>query len=207
MIPPVQELPSNMKSTAGCRFGAHKRLEERDQSLTRLTAISSAYLMGLTILPYVLKLPTTSADRINLLTIFCGMVVLISSLLQYSGRDVVNAEQFHRCALEINELRRRMKARADDLTVDDLELYADKYNIILQKYSVNHDEIDYRKYQLDRPEDFNWLSRGTKILYALEQFWAKSLPNLALAIVTIAVAWVTIRYAIPYPVAPTTPVG
>jgi hypothetical protein len=202
MIAAAEELLANMKTTAGCRFGAHKRLEERDQSLTRLTAFTSAYLMALTILPYVLKLPSASTDRVNLLAIFCGLVVLVSSLLQYSGRDGVNAEQFHRCALEINELRRKMKARAEELCIDETEGYADGYNAILQKYSVNHDEIDYRKYQLDRPEEFTWLSRGTRFRYHVEQFRAKSIPNLALAIVTIAVIWVSIQYAIPYPVAP-----
>ena len=72
----ANELLANMKSTAAARYNASKRLEERDRSLTRLTAFSSAYLVGLTVLPYFIHLPLGSGDRINLLTLAFGVIIL-----------------------------------------------------------------------------------------------------------------------------------
>ena len=100
---PTDELLKMLKVTAGCRFIAAKRLANHDKKLTRVTALASSYVIGLTILPYFMKLSMQIADLYNLVTVGLSIVILVSSLLQYSNGDVVNAEQHHRSALEINE--------------------------------------------------------------------------------------------------------
>ena len=98
----LDRLMKSLKETAGSRFIAAKRLEDHDKRLTRLTVFTSAYIIALTILPYFIKLPTHVTDAYNLITVGLALVILVSSLLQYSSGDVVNAEQRHRSALEIN---------------------------------------------------------------------------------------------------------
>ena len=155
----------SMKHTAGSRFNAARRLERRDRSLATMAALTSAYIIGLTILPYFLHLPPPWPDRLNLLTVVFSIIVLVSSLLQSSKRDGLNSEQHHRCALEINEIRRAFANQLSSLTdkgcaVTDtlLDDFASKYNAVLQKYSINHDDEDYYKYQIDHLEDYSWMT-------------------------------------------------
>src|SRR3954453_15163912 len=101
-------LLNSMKQTAGSRFAAAKRLEARDRHLGWVTAITSVYIIFLTALPYVKKLPAAVTEDLNLAILFLSIVILATSLLHNSNKDAVNAEQLHRSALEINELYRKI---------------------------------------------------------------------------------------------------
>lgn len=179
------ELLSNMKSTAASRFNAAKRLENRERGLTRLTSFTSAYLIGLTVLPYFIKLPPGSGDRINLLTFVLGVVILVASLLQYSARDGVNAEQHYRCGLEIGEMRRRLKIQADSISDADLLAAADSYALILQKYSINHDQSDFDRYRIERKEEAAMLSWTDRIIIPVRIFFSSNVANLILFAMTL----------------------
>jgi len=195
----VDDLSRNLKSTAASRFNAARRLETRDRTLTRLTAFTSAYVVVLSVLPYFRHLESESTDWINLFVVGCTIVVLVSSLLQYSGNDIVNAEQHHRSGLEIAELRREMKVLSGHITDSDLMEYTRRYNLILQKYSVNHDDIDYDKYRLDGKIDlpnFSTVNRGITIVKIILY---KYIPSITLLVVTLAVGAVLVRYAVPWP--------
>jgi SMODS and SLOG-associating 2TM effector domain family 5 len=140
---PVAKLLKMLKVTAGCRFIASKRLAYHDKKLTRVTAFASAYVIGLTVMPYFMKLPTETTDLYNIVTVALSIIILVSSLLQYSNGDIVNAEQHHRSGLEINELYRLLLLKVDTVTPEELRDFTGRYNAVLQKYSINHDDIDF----------------------------------------------------------------
>jgi hypothetical protein len=183
----ARRLSETMKTTAGCRFIAAKRLEIRDQALTRLTAFTSAYVIILTALPYFLKTSVHVTDIINFFTIGCAIVILISSLLQYSNNAVANAEQHHRSGLEINEIRREFEIGMD--LVDEARVMAtsSRYNSVLQKYSVNHDDIDYMKYQYERPESHPWLTGGKRFRVIVTLWYQKYVPSVTLVVLSALV--------------------
>ncbi|WP_411969144.1 SLATT domain-containing protein [Mesorhizobium sp. CA15] len=91
----TKDLLRSLKMTAGSRFNAGKRMEKHDRRLTFLTAMTSAYVIALTVLPYFIKLPVPVTDHLNLFTVVLSVVILISSLLQYSSNNTVKAEQYH----------------------------------------------------------------------------------------------------------------
>lgn len=198
---PLDNLLRRMSVTAGCRFIAAKRLEERDQGLTRLTAFTSAYVIILTVLPYFMHLKPSVADWLNLFTVGCAIVILIASLLQNASNNIVNAEQHHRSGLEINELWREMDIFKGEIDDRQLKEYSDKYSSILQKYSINHDDIDFRRYQIERPEMYPWMKgRGAwriKILLV----WVKYVPSATLIGISLLVLFILFRYALPLPAA------
>jgi hypothetical protein len=99
--PQVQKLLDDMKATAASRFNAAKRLEANDRNLTWITAMTSAYIIALTVLPYFWKLSPRVTDTLNLVTVVLSIVILVSALLHNSKRDAVNAEQHHRSALDV----------------------------------------------------------------------------------------------------------
>lgn len=195
----LKDLLGAMKTTAGCRFIAAKRLEERERGLTRLTAFTSAYVVVLTVLPYFLAVSKPVADWLNLFTVGCGIVILIASLLQSSSGDIVNAEQHHRSALEINELRRELKVISDRIDAESLIRFAKEYNGILQKYSVNHDAIDYDRYRIQRSEDFPWLSRFDRFVIRIKLVFSKYLPSITLVAISTLVFGLLARFGWPIP--------
>ena len=193
----ADELLRTMKITVGCRFNAAKRLQSRDKKLTLLTAIATVCVITLTILPYLLKLPTEMADKLNALTVAFSITILASSLLQYSNGDAVLAEQHHRCALEINELRREFAVLAQNANDKDILDFTYDYNGVLQKYSVNHDDIDHLKYQVDRPEDHDWL-KGWGRAYAIARIWIRSVIfEIAIGATIIGMLWLIFLYVLP----------
>ena len=197
-----ETLLTALKTTAGSRFIAATRLGARDRRLTRVTAFTSAYLILLTIFPYFFKLPAPVADILNLITVALSVVILVSSLLQYSSGDVVNAEQHHRSALEINEQRRLLALSPSDPPERELEKFVSGYNAILQKYSVNHEEIDYQKYQIERPNEFPWMTRQQRGWIALKVFFINHFATLVLAAITLFVAFLLCFYAYPNRIMP-----
>ena len=199
----VRDLLEDAKSTAGSRFNASKRLAAKDRALTRLTAFTSAYIIIFTALPYIAWLNARATDHLNILNISLAIIVLVSSLLQYSSNDVVNAEQHHRCSLEINELRRKLKARKEMLSAEELRGAIQAYNEILQKYSVNHDNVDYLRHKLTHPKDYPGLTATQKSFGDLRLIINEHLITAILLLGTIACAAVTSYYVIPFDRIPT----
>lgn len=193
----IDKLLDSIKTTAGNRFNAAKRLEARDRHITWLTAISSVYVIFLTVLPYICKFPKDVTDILNLAVIFFSIIILVSSLIHNSNKDAVNAEQHHRSALEINELYRDVKVAADLSQESQIKEVVQRYNSILQKYSLNHDDIDYMRYQLERPEQFPWLTRRKRVILSIELYWIKHVYIIWSILATALFVWLVFFYALP----------
>jgi hypothetical protein len=194
----ANKLLKSFRTTAGCRFNAAARLESHDRQLTRITAITSAYVIALTILPYFIKLPPHVTDNFNLITVALSIVILVSSLLQYSSNEVVNAEQHHRSALEINEIYRDLLITAHQTTETKLTDFSHRYDAILQKFSINHADIDFLRYQIERPEDYPWLTKCRRLTIHIRLILSKCLPTCVLSLITGLVVWLIFWYAIPH---------
>lgn len=146
-------LLKEMKRTKGARFNASKRLEDRAAKRTANTAYASAAVVVLTLLPVFFPVPSVVASAINLTTIAFSIFILASSLLQSAHADPVKADQFQRCALEINSLRRDFRS-LENVDVNVLRDYSSRFDDILRRYNINHDEVDYEKYRLQHPDEF-----------------------------------------------------
>lgn len=191
------DLMKSLKVTAGCRFVAATRLSARDRRLTRVTALTSAYVILLTIFPYFFKLPPHISDLLNLITVALSVIILVSSLLQYSSGDVVNAEQHHRSGLEINEQRRILETTPEDTDLERIRQIAADYGSILQKYSINHDSLDYQKYQLSRPEAFPWLTRFDRTVISAKIALIDHSSTIILVTITLSIFSFLIFYVYP----------
>jgi hypothetical protein len=183
-------------NTARSRFYAASRLQAHDKSIIRTTGFASAYLVALTGLPYFIRVPERIEDYLNLISMGMSVIILTYSLLQYSSQDLVISEQHHRCALEINEIRRAILLKSLPSKLD-LEKFTEKYSFILQKYSVNHEEIDFIKVQLDRPHEFPWMKRSTSAYYSIRAFYSAISGNITLIVITLFMLWVLLGLALP----------
>lgn len=146
-------LLTEMKRTKGARFNASKRLEERGRRRTANTGYASAAVVVITLLPVFFPVPAVIASAIALSTVALSIFILASSLIQAAHEDHVRADQFQRCALEINSLRREFRA-LPSVSTGQLGTYTSRFDDILRRYNINHDEVDYEKYRLEHPEEF-----------------------------------------------------
>ncbi|MBZ9871878.1 SLATT domain-containing protein [Mesorhizobium sp. BR1-1-9] len=149
----VASLLNEMKRTKGARFNAAKRLEIRGGKRTANTAYASVAVVVLTLLPVFFQVPELVEKTIALTTIAFSIFILASSLLQSAHADPVKADQFQRCALEINSLRRELRAISRP-TNSDVTTYSVRFDDILRRYNINHDDVDNEKYRLEHPDEF-----------------------------------------------------
>jgi hypothetical protein len=170
---PRERLLWRMKVTKGSRFNSSKRLEARDRRMTALVAWASIFVIILTICPVFLKSPDRIITLINMATVCLSLVILCASLLQYSNGDQGRAEQLHRCALEIGGVHRRLEAD-QACAGQGLQTYADEYSKALERYSINHDDVDYQQYMVERPDEFpgevGWF---LKLRHGLKVWWLR----------------------------------
>jgi hypothetical protein len=192
----VKELLYRMNVTKGSRFNAHKRLEGRDRRMALLIALTSALVIALTFLSTAYRLPPAVVSDLNVVTMVASVLILAVSLIQYSNNDAVNAEQHHRCGLEINELRGQLQARQEAIGEDELREFARRYAHILDKYSVNHDAVDYDRYRLDHPDLYK-ISLFAKLWISLRSLTQTQWPNLLMAIIVVGAIVLVFAYVIP----------
>jgi hypothetical protein len=102
------KLLKDMKRTKGVRFNASKRIEESERKTTRNTAYASVAVVVITLLPVFFTMGQLLENSIALLTVALSIFILASSLLQSANSGQVKADQFQRCALEVNSLRREL---------------------------------------------------------------------------------------------------
>jgi hypothetical protein len=193
----VKSLLNSLKYTSASRFNAARRLEQREQRLSVLITLISIYIVSVTLLPYFTKLPDDVTRLLNFFTVILSISILVASLHYRSNYDSTKAEQHHRSALEINELRREIMAYQEAMSLEKFIDFSRRYDAVLQKYSVNHDDIDYLKATLDRPEDFP--SRGS-IKRACLQIWLLfhgRWPFIFMIVISAVVFWAIFFYALP----------
>ncbi len=145
------KLLKDMKRTKGVRFNAAKRMEETERKRTASTAYASAAVVVLTLLPVFFPMPQWMENAVALTTVAFSIFILASSLLQSANAGPVKADQFQRCALEVNSLRRELLAQEADVVI---EPFSRRYDETLRRYNINHDAVDYDKYRLEHPEEF-----------------------------------------------------
>jgi hypothetical protein len=179
----ANRLYRSIRDTARSRFVAARRLSDRDFKIVRISSFASGFLIINSILPYFLDRAEEKSDVLNLASVGLALTILISTLLQFSRVDSVSAEQHHRSGLELNELSRQMDGFSPHISNQQYKRFADKYNAILQKYSINHDPIDYRAVITERAHENPWLTKRTMLWYNLQLLAKGRVPDLVLALV------------------------
>ncbi|MFK4620058.1 SLATT domain-containing protein [Bradyrhizobium diazoefficiens] len=172
----VEDLLHKMNVTKGSRFNAARRLEGRDRKMALLVALASALVIALTFVPFAYQLPKVVIADLSVATMIASVLILAVSLVQYSNNDAVNAEQHHRCGLEINELRGELAAKANMVDAEVLQRFSERYARILDRYSVNHEGVDFDQYRVEHPGKYNF-GKLERARIRLRAFVAEQWPN------------------------------
>jgi hypothetical protein len=191
------DLHRDLKVTSGCRFISANRLRRRNGRMALIIALASVLVIALTVLPLVYKLPPAVLGDLTAATLVMSLLILAFSLLDYSNNDSAVAEQHHRCGLEVRELRRLLRNKAEPVSDAELNQITDAYGQILQKYSINHDEGDFKRYQLDHPDEFP-LNKWTQCkLRVTLLFSGKAAYFLMMTVMGSVFLWLVFWHVIP----------
>lgn len=193
---PTEQLIWDLGITARARFSAARRLQARENAYTRLIAMSSAYLIVLTVFGSFVPIPEAHSARMNLATVALSIIVLVSSLLQNAGAGAIKSDQHQRSAMEIDNLRRRIEAFGAK-SEKELREYHAAYNEIIHKYAINHTMSDFRTVQIDRRFEFPWFKLHDALAHSALIWWDRHTPNFFLLAVTVGVGWLVFGYALP----------
>jgi hypothetical protein len=131
------------------------------------------------------KVPQETADNLNLITVVFTIIILVSSLLQYSSGDVVSAEQHHRAGLEMSEIARELAIALPSITTQELIHMSQRYSATLQKYSINHDDVDFQRYQMEKPDDYPWLTWCERTSIRIRTFATRHVYSAILIAITV----------------------
>lgn len=183
---PRDKLLRDMKRTKGARFNAARRLERQEQKMSRNASYASGAVIIITLLPAFFKLEEFWVAAIALLTISLSVFILVFTLLHSGNKSALKADQFQRCALEVNALRRSILSNENA----DIAEFTKKYDDVLSRYSVNHDEVDYDKYRLEHPDEFENVAKeeieqARKKVSSLEK--SVTLAGAAITVLTLAI--------------------
>lgn len=142
-----------MQILAKTRFNAQRRLEAKASATNFGLQIANLYTIAIGILliqfpsSEVLKPASGALNYVSLLaSVFVQIMALIESLKDYSGK----AKAMRDCGLQVSALYQALELdpRGD---WEVLRQYDSAYQRILQDTDVNHDDIDYQKWQIDEP--------------------------------------------------------
>lgn len=194
----TKDLHRSLKTTAGSRFSAAKRVAHLDSRLTAVTALTSVYIVVMTILPNLVTMGPAAGEWVNLFTIALSILLLVVSLLHYACQFGVKAELFHRSALEIQELKRELQFLGAEVSRDQFNDISGRYNDIMKRFALNHDDADFWRYQLEYPQDFPLGIRESFSKWASVKF-AYHYPSFILAVITLmafVVVWAAVDWSL-----------
>ena len=150
----TDDLLRDLKVTSGCRINAAERLNSRGRRMSLLMVFAAALLIALTLLPYLYKLPSAISADLDVVTLIMAVTILAVALFQYGTNDPAAIEQYRRCGLELGELHRELRNKAESIDENGLTTIRMRYDTVLQKYGTDHTALDLARYQLAHREEF-----------------------------------------------------
>lgn len=176
------ELATIIWKTSGSRFLAASRLLRRDRLSTFSVALLSvlATMAGL-LEPHV----SAAAHRIGINTAVISatmsLFILAISLVEGAGQVAVQASKLHDNGMLIAQVRRDiedMMAQAKSTDTPNWSLYENlrmKYDTHLRECPVNHEKIDYRRFEVDYRRSKEFSLNGKPRIGWLEAQWIRFL--------------------------------
>jgi SMODS and SLOG-associating 2TM effector domain family 5 len=100
------------------------------------------------------KLPPAISTDLHVVTLIMAVVILAVALFQYGTNDPTAAEQYRRCGLELGELHRELRNKAESIDENGLTTIRMRYDTLLQKYGADHTALDLARYQIAHRDEF-----------------------------------------------------
>jgi hypothetical protein len=135
-------------NTSGSRFHCSRRLKAKDRFNNGVIFIASAIAILISIAPTQIVMDDAVRTYLTLLSLSLSVLILALSGIQYGSNLAVQSELMHKCALDINEVRRKLEAK-ENPSGKFVQDCLSQYDMILQKYPMNHETVDFLTFKLE----------------------------------------------------------
>lgn len=187
MINYPDTLYHKMWKTKGARFIAANRLISMNIWSNWVIAINSMYaiilsLFSLSTFSKYIKIPN---DLLSLVTIAISIIIIIVSLIENSKNYILRSENLHKCSKEIAQVYEKVvfyKAiyeDGDESALNMLRELSEEYQNIINNYSENHLNIDYRLFIARNTDEYKFMKK----CYIICKYYVATYAIFILAIV------------------------
>lgn len=149
----AETLYNKIWKTKGTRFLAHQRLESLNRYSTYSISFNSIFVIILSILSLqqFQYLSYFTADILSLITLFLSILIIVISITENAKNYSVNAEMHHQCGKDLNLIYEKLIQIKNNYDSDpnakiSIHALGIEYQKVVDKYSVNHSELDYQKF-------------------------------------------------------------
>ena len=152
----LNELIRSVEITRDSRFQANLRLNDREKTSSYVISFLSLSVIFLSLVPTFHE-TTDQENRILLASsIIISVFIIFTNLIDGSSNFFHKGELLHRCARGAGKVLLKLKLLDPSSKDFDLEFESlkRKYQKILDQCPVNHDNVDYRKARIQKPEHF-----------------------------------------------------
>jgi len=171
-----ENLLDKIWTTRGCRFQAHKRLNEVSNWSTWTINILTVYIISLSILSLSPPVSYTFlSEKTGAIFMIClSITILLTSVLENSKSYKVRADSMHRCGKELSFIYGEICLIRDGIVLhqipEKLVEIDKKYQTTIDKYVDNHTDLDYNKFlAINYPK--SGISKSKKNLINLNYFF------------------------------------
>jgi hypothetical protein len=144
----VENIITMIGNTSGSRFHCSRRLKAKDRFNNGVIFFASSIAILASIAPALVVVDELVKTYLTLTSISVSVIILALSGIQYGSNLAVQSELMHKCALDINEVRRLLES-TENPTEKFVKKCLSEYDLILQKYPMNHETVDFLTYKLE----------------------------------------------------------
>jgi SMODS and SLOG-associating 2TM effector domain family 5 len=144
----VEDIITMIGNTSGSRFHCSRRLKAKDRFYNGVIFFASSIAILASIAPALVVVDEIVKTYLTLTSISLSVIILALSGIQYGSNFAVQSELMHKCALEINEVRRVLESTQNP-TEKFVKKCLSEYDLILQRYPMNHETVDFLTYKLE----------------------------------------------------------
>lgn len=152
----LKELIRSVEITRDARFQANLRLSDRQKTSNYVISFLSLSVIFLSLIP---TFHATSNDENMVLlasSIIISVFIIFTSLIDGSSNFYHRGELLHRCARGAGKVLLKLKLPDpnDAKFTTEFTALRTKYQKVLDQCPVNHDNVDYRKARIQKPDHF-----------------------------------------------------
>ena len=141
----LQNMAQRCRRTAAARFEASRRMQRCHNASTLCVAMLSLEIIVINLLVFI---PTLNLDDkpITVMTVCLSAFVLVLSLLISQLKYDAKAAEYHRCALELSNLEKKINiyiSKDKPETYEMLMNFNGQYAQIIKNSSLNHSTTDF----------------------------------------------------------------
>lgn len=162
-----EELERKAWITSGSRFNASKRVARHANLATGAVVVVSIILVCLTVGSALIDRWNGPALKmfVNLMSVGCAVAVLALSLIDAAREYPRQAFQYHEAARRLRQVldRARLAREANSLSQSLLEELWRDYHEALSEYNLNHDDVDFLRFELRHRITSNWMAARVRL--------------------------------------------